>query len=145
MLSAIYGPSGSGDGAPFWNRIQDVRRTFVALWLILGHMDGTLEESKRFLARGSSSALSASRPFLRAANNLGLGRMEIHLVEWKSWVEPFKSQIGCALLDTDWRAAFPSATLFVLPDYFSDHRPLLLISDWESFARRDFKFEGAWT
>ncbi|GMN43098.1 hypothetical protein TIFTF001_012293 [Ficus carica] len=96
---------------------------------------------------GTSSCSWASRPIVEAFNNIGLIDMGASgpRLTWSNgssgW-NLFKARLDRAMMDVDWKSAFPRAALEVIPEFFSDP---LLSTEGELFVKRQFKFKEVWT
>ncbi|KAF4377610.1 hypothetical protein G4B88_006890 [Cannabis sativa] len=156
FLFGVYGPPRHEDKESFWLSLGDAALTMNDPLLIIGDLNGTLQDSECLNYANSSNSSRYAFDLRRMVNRVGLVDLGYQGPSF-TWVKGSsrsmntgRNYIKRARLDrgmatTDWRIQFPNAIVEHLSAAVSDHRPILLDTTGGSRCRsRLFKYENMW-
>ncbi|KAF4364770.1 hypothetical protein F8388_018446 [Cannabis sativa] len=135
LILGTYGPPHGSDKEEFWRSIGDMVLLATNPILILGDLNGTLQDSECINYVNSSNSSCYAFDFRRMVNRTGLIDLGFEGPGY-TWSRrnnetPGAGAIKRARLDrglatTDWRILFPAAIINHLSSSASDHRPIIL-------------------
>ncbi|KAM6555050.1 hypothetical protein CsatB_015812 [Cannabis sativa] len=151
-FKGTYGPPTRLEKEQFWVHMGDIALNSQVPILLLGDMNGTLNDSECFNYNGKASQYAFDfRRMVQRAGLIDLG----FLGPTFTWAKGGRNSNGGGALkrarldrglaSTDWRLLFPNAIVNHLAASESDHRPLLL--DTVGGVRckgRPFQYENMW-
>ncbi|KAF4387438.1 hypothetical protein F8388_011586 [Cannabis sativa] len=124
-LLGTYRPPTRVDKEQFWVQMGDIVMKSQFPLLLLGDMNGTLNDKECFNYNGNA-------PDTRGGSSNGTGPMK-------------RARLDRGLVSTDWRILFPDAIINHLTATASDHRPLMLDTTGGVKCKgRQFKYENMW-
>uniref|UniRef100_A0A803PH45 Reverse transcriptase domain-containing protein n=1 Tax=Cannabis sativa TaxID=3483 RepID=A0A803PH45_CANSA len=152
MLLGTYGPPNRSDKENFWVHVGDIALNSQVPMLMLGDMNGTLNDKECFNYNGNASQYAFDfRGMVHRAGLIDLG----YLGPSFTWAKGGRNSNGGGamkrarldrgLASTDWRILFPNAIINHLTATESDHRPLLLDTMGGVKCKgQQFKYENMW-
>ncbi|KAF4359926.1 hypothetical protein G4B88_028677 [Cannabis sativa] len=154
LFLGTYGPPHATDKEEFWRSIGDMVLLETNPILIVGDLNGTLQDSECTNYTNSGNSSRYAFDFRRMVNRTGL--IDLGFVgPGYTWSRgnsrsPGTGSLKRARLDrglvtTDWRLLFPAAIVNHLSSSVSDHRPILLDTNGGVMCKgRLFKYENMW-
>ncbi|XP_047943132.1 uncharacterized protein LOC125189963 [Salvia hispanica] len=144
LFTAVYAHPTPSRREELWHRLAELQIDSTLPWVLLGDFNSIVQSSERM--GGSTNRTGVNHQFVRWIINsrlMDLGFLGPRFT-WKRG--NLYERLDRGLCNTDWRLAYPEASVSHLIRYQSDHRPLLL--DLCSFspirAPRPFRFLRAW-
>ncbi|KAF4383802.1 hypothetical protein F8388_023494 [Cannabis sativa] len=154
LVLGTYGPPHATDKEEFWRSLGDLVLLATIPILIIGDLNGTLQDSEciNYANNGNSSRYAFD--FRRMVNRTGLIDLGFDGPGY-TWSRgnvrsPGAGSLKRARLDrglasTDWRILFPAAIVNHLSSSVSDHRPIILDTNGGVMCKgRLFKYENMW-
>ncbi|KAF4389908.1 hypothetical protein G4B88_024189, partial [Cannabis sativa] len=154
LVLGTYGPPHATDKDELWRSIGDLVLLATTPILIVGDLNGTLQDSECINYANSSNSSRYAFDFRRMVNRTGL--IDLGFVgsdyTWSrgNTRSPGAGSLKRARLDrglasTDWRMLFPAAIVNQLSSSVSDHRPIFLDTNGGVMCKgRLFKYENMW-
>ncbi|XP_030508975.2 uncharacterized protein LOC115723630 [Cannabis sativa] len=152
MLLGTYGPPNRVDKEHFWLQMGDTIMKSQLPLIMLGDMNGTLNDRECFNYHGNTSLYAFDfRRMVQRAGLIDLGFIGPNF----TWAKGGRNSNGSGamkrarldlgLASTDWRILFPNAIVHHLAASESDHRPLLVDTLGGAKCKgRQFKYENMW-
>uniref|UniRef100_A0A803Q978 Reverse transcriptase domain-containing protein n=1 Tax=Cannabis sativa TaxID=3483 RepID=A0A803Q978_CANSA len=147
MLLGTYGPPSREDKEHFWVTAGDIVLKSQTPLIMLGDMNGTLNDKECFNYHGNTSKYAFDfRRMVHRAGLIDLGFLGPNFTWAKGGGGAMKrARLDRGLATTDWRIQFPNAIINHLAAAESDHRPLLLDTLGGATCKgRQFKYENMW-
>ncbi|KAF4358722.1 hypothetical protein F8388_013670 [Cannabis sativa] len=151
-LLGTYGPPTRVDKEQFWVQMGDIVMKSQFPLLLLGDMNGTLNDRECFNYNGNASQYAFDfRRMVHRAGLIDLGFIGPNFTWGKGGGSsngrgPMKrARLDRGLVSIDWRILFPDAIINHLTATASDHRPLMLDTTGGVKCKgRQFKYENMW-
>lgn len=143
-LATVYGPVEENLKLEFLNELREIRMDCDGPLLIYG--DFNLIYQARDKNNDRLNLRSMCR-FCRALDDMQVDELYLHvrLYTWSNERQhPTMEHIDCAFTTVPWLEAYPNHHLRSLSSDCSDHDPLLLQLQSNSWAKPRFRFEGFW-
>lgn len=145
MFTGIYGPTTTFNRHEFWDKLHGVRARWQGLWVVGGHFNVI-----RFVHEKNSGGriTKSMRDFDGLVRSARLRDSPLSNAKF-TWMNN-QSRLVLSTLDRflvsrDWEDAYPFFFQKVLPKVTSNHWPVMLHTNAQSFGSKPFRFENMWT
>ncbi|XP_026419856.1 uncharacterized protein LOC113315820 [Papaver somniferum] len=156
LLTCMYGSPYPNNKEKKWRYIRDLSTSVQQPWVIIGDLNLIFQSEDRISSNNISRTTSSSSPsytsssrdapFISLIREAGLDDMSYtgKYFTWSSNVHGTgirRSRLDRALTNDEWDISFPDAKLIHLPQYGSDHCPIMLDSSHDDGDRkRNWKY-----
>ena len=148
LLVGFYGPPYFSKKKKAWENLSALLESHQGPWACLSDFNFVLNEEESF---GGKKGSSSSNNYLKdlmfdfGAVDLGYNGNKFTWAKGKCGNASIKRRLDRGIANISWRLAFPDASISHLGAIRSDHAPILLDTNPQSFfAHRPFRFEATW-
>lgn len=139
----IYGPQAVTDKEKLWEEVLEIKNSKAGKWVVFGDFNAVRRPDERFNSRYCSRTAMSFNRFIRDAD-LHEFNMGGHKFTFFCSTGAKLSKLDRFLVCPGFLNSFSRAVVTALPRELSDHCPVTLISQWDDFGPRPFKFFNSW-
>lgn len=148
LLTGVYGPTIPILKPAFWDELRHIGDNVNGHWCVVGDFNAILEQREKIGGRPfTSSSHCPFRSLMDDAELFDMGYIGYPFTwnNWRAGIANIQERLDRGLNNSLWRLMFPHATIHHLPEFRSDHRPLLMCSSSLPPSRpKPFRFEEMW-
>lgn len=146
ILSAVYASPNSSQRDELWDNLEETAKTMEKPWLVAGNFNDFSNQNER-RSYALSYNHSRAQKFTERINNcnlIDLGSVGPRL----TWTNNRKGlantmeRLDRAMSNDKWRAFFPEGTVRTLPRTYSDHSPLVVLTQGKLKLNTDGSSKG---
>ncbi|XP_058096321.1 uncharacterized protein LOC131241982 [Magnolia sinica] len=143
LVSSVYGPNSDNIRKDFWNELTSIRHSFPGPCCFVGDFNVIRFAEEHSRKRRVSSAMEEFSDWIQSHELVDLPLFGARFTWSNGRQTPIQSRLDRFLLSTDWLEAFPAASQLALPRITSDHCPILLSLEDESWGPKPFRFNSS--
>ncbi|KAG6743423.1 hypothetical protein POTOM_054377 [Populus tomentosa] len=141
LVSFIYAPIDGTLKKELWDYLITFKDSVSTPWCLAGDFNETLSSSDR---KGGSKVSAAMSRFKQCIDSCELLDLPLNGKRFTWSRGNAASRIDRIFVSGDWLQLLPASTLFGLPRFSSDHRPLQLLLDYKNWGPKPFRFMNCW-
>ena len=141
MVSFIYAPIDGILKKELWDYLITFKDSVSSPWCLPGDFNETLSPLDR---KGGSKVSAFMTRFKHCINGCELIDLPLNGKRFTWSRGNAASRINRIFISGDWLQFLPTSTLFGLPRFSSDHRPLQLLLDSTNWGPKPFRFMNCW-
>ena len=144
VLSGVYGPCGVGSSRVLWNELENVRTRWNLPWCVGGDFNVVRFSTERRGGCPITRDMVRFSSFVERCSLIDLDLVGAQFTFSNGHSVPSMSRIDRFLISPEWEAHFSSVIQRALHVAASDHLPILLYPQDESWGPTPFRFELMW-